>query len=797
MLRLRDYRSHAKGLPDLLPYAALVAPGVVLCKDGSLLAAWEFRGQDTASSTPDELAFVSAQVNAAVKILGSGWMLHVDALRTRERAYSRPDESHFPDPVTAMIDAERRTFFKGDVCHSTRTVFTVCWKPSLVEGKLAQVATSGQAERNHLDKSVESFGHSLRAIEDALAAVLRLERLAEYEQNEATFSALLSHLQHCLTGEEQPVRVPATPMYLDALLGGEDLFGGLAPRLGNRHLAVLGIDGLPQESWPGMLAALDSLPLPYRFSTRFLCLDQLDATREISVYRKAWQQQVFRFFDQFFNNPNARANVDAARMAEDADEALVEVQGGFVGAGFLTSTIILMHEDAETLMDWARELRRAVQVLGFGCRLETINALEAWLGSHPGNSFANLRRPLVNTLNLADMLPLASTWTGDEHCPCPFYPPASPPLMVCTTDGATPFRFHLHHGDIGHTLIFGPTGSGKSTLLALLAAQFRRYRDATIVAFDKGMSLYPLCLAAGGSHYRIGADALAFAPLQHIDDASSEQAWAEEWVATLAELQGLTVLPGHRVAIRTAMDALRANPRRMRSLSDFFHVVQDAELRQALKHYTAAGALGHLLDASEDDLTVADFMIFEVEELMQLGDKNLIPVLTYLFHRIERALQGQPALLMLDEAWVMLGHPVFREKLREWLKVMRKANCAVVLATQSLSDSARSGILDVLVESCPTKIFLPNATARQDGQRELYTGMGLNARQLDIIASATPKRDYYMTTPAGRRLIQLALGKKALAFVGASDKVSLARIRELHNLHGSKWTHYWLKERGI
>lgn len=311
------------------------------------------------------------------------------------------------------------------------------------------------------------------------------------------------------------------------------------------------------------------------------------------------------------------------------------------------------------------------------------------------------------------------------------------------------------------------------------------------------MSLYPPCLAAGGSHYRIGADALAFAPLQHIDDASSEQTWAEEWVATLAELQGLTVLPGHRVAIRTAMDALRANPRRMRSLSDFFHVVQDAELRQALKHYTAAGALGHLLDASEDDLALSNFMVFEVEELMQLGDRNLIPVLTYLFHRIERALHGQPTLLLLDEAWIMLGHPVFREKLREWLKVMRKANCAVVLATQSLSDAARSGILDVLVESCPTKIFLPNATARQDGQRELYAGMGLNARQLDIIASATPKRDYYMTTPAGRRLIQLALGKKALAFAGASDKASLARIQELQERHGQNWVNLWMQERGV
>ena len=127
---------------------------------------------------------------------------------------------------------------------------------------------------------------------------------------------------------------------------------------------------------------------------------------------------------------------------------------------------------------------------------------------------------------------------------------------------------------------------------------------------------------------------------------------------------------------------------------------------------------------------------------------------------------------------------------------MRKANCAVILATQSLSDAKNSGILDVLTESCPTKIFLANLTARQDAQAELYAGMGLNARQVEIIATATPKRDYYVVTPVGRRKVQLALGPVALAFVGASDKESLARIRELSAEYGpDNWQEHWLTER--
>jgi len=118
------------------------------------------------------------------------------------------------------------------------------------------------------------------------------------------------------------------------------------------------------------------------------------------------------------------------------------------------------------------------------------------------------------------------------------------------------------------------------------------------------------------------------------------------------------------------------------------------------------------------------------------------------------------------------------------------------LATQSLSDAVRSGIMDVLVESCPTKILLPNLTARQDGQRQLYAGMGLNVRQIEIVATATPKRDYYMISPSGRRLIQLALQKKTLAFVGVSDKDSMSRIKELCSLHGQDWPWFWLQEKG-
>ncbi len=182
---------------------------------------------------------------------------------------------------------------------------------------------------------------------------------------------------------------------------------------------------------------------------------------------------------------------------------------------------------------------------------------------------------------------------------------------------------------------------------------------------------------------------------------------------------------------------------------------------------------------------------------MNLGEKYALPVLLYLFRRVERSLKGQPAAIILDEAWLMLGHKVFREKIRVWLKTLAKANCMVILATQNISDAANSGILDVIVESTATKIFLPNIYARDEDTAALYRRMGLNNRQIEILASAIPKKQYYFVSEQGRRLYELALGPLALAFMGATDKESIAAIKALEAKHGDRWVHEWLSARGL
>lgn len=815
MFSLKRFRDPAPAFADLLNFAAMVDEGIILNKDGSLMAGWFYKGEDLGSSTETELESASARLNAALARLGSGWMTHHEAIRLEAKEYPPPESSHFPDEVSGWIDAERREQFQREEAHyeSTYALVVTYLPPLSGTQKLAAYMyddSARQPSRRQGGRVLESFKRQIAELEDALSVVLWTRRMMATRYldewgGEHVNEELLQFINYTITGENHPVNLPGCPMYLDAVLGGRELWTGVTPKIGDKFISVVAVDGFPLESAPAILAALDKLPICYRWSTRFIYLDAEEAKTHLGRYRRKWQQKTRGFVDQVMRTNRSGFDQDALAMVGETESALGEASSQLVTFGYFTAVVVLMSEERGTLDGSAREVRRALQNLGFGCRVETVNTMEAWLGSIPGHGVPNVRRPMLHTMHLADLLPTASVWPGHDHCPCPFYPPGSPPLLHAATEGSTPFRLNLHVGDLGHTLVFGPTGSGKSTLLGLIVAQFLRYDGATIFAFDKGNSLFALTHACGGQHYEIGGDRAdsEFFPLQQMD-TDADQAWAEEWIETCVQIQlgEGRVTPLHRNAIHAAMRLQRDAPATARTLTNFVTNLQHPDLKQALEYYTISGPAGDLLDQDHESLKSGRLQTYEIEELMNRGDKLLIPVLLYLFHRIERELKGQPALLLLDEAWLMLGHPVFRAKIREWLKTLRKANCAVLLATQSLSDAARSGILDVLMESCPTKILLPNEEALKgddsgNGPRQLYELMGLNARQIEIIATAIPKRQYYYVSPEGRRLIEFNLGPVALAFVGASSKSDIARMRELSHTAGDGWPARWLAMRGV
>jgi type IV secretion system protein VirB4 len=812
--KLAKHRSKNASVADFLNYAAVVDDGVIVGKNGSFMAAWIYQGDDNASSTDQQREAISFRINQALSGLGNGWMVHVDAVRKPAPSYSPEGQSKFPDVITAAIDEERRQLFEGlSTMYEGHFVITVTYfPPMLAQRKFVELMfddeekpLDSKTKTKHL---IEHFKRECNNIESRLSSAIKLTRLKGRKiTNEdgatVTHDDFLSWLQFCITGLNHPIQLPANPMYLDCYLGGQEFHSGTISKIGRQFIQVVAIEGFPLESTPGMLTALAELPITYRWSSRFIFMDAHEAIKQLDEFRKKWRQKIRGIFDQILNTSTGPIDEDAVSMVADAQSAIAEVNSGLIAQGYYTSVVVLMDEDRNKLEAAARSVEKLINSLGFAARVETVNTTDAFLGSLPGHGVENVRRPLMTTMNLADLLPTSTIWTGENKAPCPLYPINTPALMHCVTHGATPFRLNLHQGDIGHSFIFGPTGAGKSTHLGIIAAQLRRYKGMEIFAFDKGMSMYPLAAAINaktngqtGKHFTVAADdeQLAFCPLQFLE-TKSDRAWAMEWIDTILALNGIETTPGQRNEIGSAIVSMHQSGGH--TLSEFSLTIQDESIREALRQYTVDGSMGHLLDSEQDGLSLSDFTVFEIEDLMNLGDKYALPVLLYLFRRIERALHGQPAAIILDEAWIMLGHPVFRAKIREWLKVLRKANCLVLMATQSLTDAANSGILDVIVESTATKIFLPNIYSRDEDTAALYKRMGLNTRQIEILATAIPKRQYYYVSASGRRLYELALGKLALAFVGASDKESIASIQNLIAKHGNHWVEEWLTLKGL
>ena len=795
MFSLREYRHKADRLADFLPWAALVAPGVVLNKDGSFQRSARFRGPDLDSATPAELVAVTARLNSALRRLGSGWAIFVEAVRRPALDYP---QCEFPDPASALVERERAAQFAEEGAHfESRYYFTLLWMPPAEDAARAESwFYEGRSEKGVNPREL------LAGFVDRTDRLLRLFESFFPEIGWLDDGESLTYLHSCISTRTQRVRVPETPMHLDALLADEPLTGGLEPRLGAAHLRMLSVVGFPSATVPGLLDELNTLGFAYRWSTRAIMLDKADATKLLAKIRRQWfakRKSVAAILKEVMTNEaSVLVDSDAANKAEDADLALQELGADHVGMALVTATVTVWDEDAALAAEKLRQVEKVIQGRDFTCVAEGMNGLEAWLGSLPGHVYANVRQPPVATLNLVHMLPISAVWAGLERDPHW----DAPPLFYARTEGTTPFRFALHVGDVGHTLAVGPTGAGKSVLLAFMAMQFRRYPGARIVAFDFGGSIRAAALACGGDWQDLGAslaadgeESVLLQPLAGIDDPAT-RAWAAGWLQAMLASEGVVLDPATKEQLWSALGSLASAPVSERTLTGLAVLLQSQPLKQALAPYCLGGPFGRLLDAESERLGVSDFQAFETEGLT--GSAAAPAVLSYLFHRIEARLDGAPTLIIIDEGWLVLDSPGFAAQLREWLKTLRKKNASVIFATQSLADIEGSAIAPAIIESCPTWVFLPNERAHEPQILSIYRRFGLNDRQIEIVSRATPKREYYCQSARGNRLFDLGLGEVALAFTAASSKAdqrAIARILEEAGRGG--FAAGWLAHRGL
>jgi type IV secretory pathway VirB4 component len=510
-------------------------------------------------------------------------------------------------------------------------------------------------------------------------------------------------------------------MHLDAVLADEPLTDGLEPMLGDAHLRVLTVVGFPTATTPGLLDELNRLAFPYRWCTRAIMLDKTDATKLVTKIRRQWsakRKSIAAILKEVMTNEaSALLDTDAHNKAMDADAALQELGSDVIGEAYVTATVTVWDKDPRLTDEKLRLVEKVIQGRDFTCMAETVNAIEAWLGSLPGHAYANVRQPPVSTLNLAHMIPLPAVWAG-------------PPR--------------------GHDL--------------------------------------------GGALSEDAAETVALQPLARIDNAA-ERGWAAEWIAAILAREKIGVTPEAKDHLWSALSSLASAPAAERTLTGLSVLLQSQALKRDLQSYCLGGPFGRLLDAEAERLGESSVQAFETEGLIGTGAAPA--VLAYLFHRIEGRLDGRPTLLIVDEGWLALDDEGFAGQLREWLKTLRKKNASVIFATQSLSDIDGSAIAPAIIESCPTRLFLSNERAIEPQITAIYRRFGLNDRQIEILARATPKRDYYCQSRRGNRQFELGLGAVALAFTAASSKSDQAAIQRLLAEHGRDgFAPAWLRLRG-
>jgi len=791
MLNLKEYSDTPRLLADYLPWACLVAPGVVLNKDGSFQKTFRYRGPDLESCTEDQLVAVTARVNNVLRRFGSGWAMFFEAQREEDHEYPH---SEFPDAASWLVDQERALSSDEAGAQFVSNYFlTLLWLPpadSTGRAEQALITRANDEEAGTWRERLETFEQQAARTYDLLGACLA--EIAPLSDDET-----LTYLHSTISTKRHRVSTPELPVFLDAVLADEPFSGGLEPMIGEAHLRTLTILGFPASTLPGILDELNRQGFAYRWTTRFIAMDKAEAEKLLSKKRRHWFAKrksvstVLR--ETMFNEQAALVDNDADNKAVDADQALQELGSDLVSYGYVTTTITVSDSDRHLVEEHLRIAERIINGRGFTVICETLNAVDAWLGTLPGHVYANVRQPILHTLNLAHMIPISAVWAGDEknrHLD-------APALIQAQTNGSTPFRLNLHVGDVGHTLVVGPTGAGKSVLLSLMAMQWRRYQGAQVFVFDKGRSARAAMLAMSGTHIDLGgAERPDLQPLKRLDQETTLN-FAADWLTGLVRREGLELSPEHRSAIWDSLQSLKSAPEPERTLTGLCLLLQDDEVKSALLPYTLEGPYGRLLDGDRDSLELTDTCCFEMETLMAMP-AAAEAVLTYLFHRLETRFDGSPTLLVLDEAWLFLDDPVFAARIREWLKTLRKKNVSVVFATQSLADISNSSIAPALIESCPTRIFLPNDRANEPQSAEAYGRFGLNERQIELIAQATPKREYYYQSPLGCRVFQLGLGPIGLAFCGASsaDAQNLIDLTEAE-CEPREFAENWLHANGL
>jgi len=555
-------------------------------------------------------------------------------------------------------------------------------------------------------------------------------------------------------------------------------------RLDDFYVKVLTLKEPSAQSFPLIFERLLEVQANYHVVTEWKKEDSGTMRRTIQAKRRHFHNTKHSFFSQVNLNDAPAQDV----LADDSKESQVrelgesikeiELKGNYFGNFSLT--VVIYDRDLAKLERACAEFYKVFSVHDAQLYEEKYNLLNSFLATVPGNYVFNLRSVYLLNSNYADYSFLFTLHCGEHqnrHLHQEY-------LAVLETNHHTPYFLNLHHRDVAHTMILGRTGAGKSFLLNFLITNLQKYDPWTFV-FDLGGSFESLTQLFGGSYVKVGINSPDF----RINPFSLPPTKENLDFLTLfvkALLQGSSAVeldPAEERDLYQQIENLYSVDPPLRTLGVLSNTLGH-RIADRLAKWTRGGQFGFLFDNSEDTISFSRFQCFDFQKMSQYPEL-LEPLLFYILHRANSVISDREIstvfkAFFIDEAWVFLKNPSIQRYIVEALKTWRKANAAMILSTQSLDELRRSEVLDVIIESCPTKIFLANP----DMDRDLYRRQfHLNENEVDLISTLIPKQQFLIKTPELAKVANLTVDRTSY-WLYTNDPFDNRKRKEAFEAHG-------------
>ncbi|MGB2621084.1 MAG: type IV secretion system DNA-binding domain-containing protein [Candidatus Acidiferrum sp.] len=555
-------------------------------------------------------------------------------------------------------------------------------------------------------------------------------------------------------------------------------------RLDDYYVRVLTLKEPSAQSFPLIFKRLLEVQANYYVVTEWKKEDAGKTRRIIQAKRRHFHNTKRSFISQVNLNDAAPQDV----LLDDSKESQVrelgesikeiELHGNYFGQFSLT--VVIYDLDLAKVDRACAEFYKVFSVHDAQLYEEKYNLLNAFLAAVPGNHVFNLRYLYLLNTNYADFSFLFTLHCGDprnRHLRQEY-------LAVLETNHHTPYFLNLHYRDVAHTMILGRTGAGKSFLLNFLITNLQKYAPHTFI-FDLGGSFESLARLFGGSYIRVGleSDDFKINPFS-LPPTKENLDFLALFLKVLLQSSGTTELsPATERDLYHQIENLYSVAPALRTLGVLANTLGH-EMSDRLARWIRGGQFGFLFDNSEDTISFSQFQCFDFQGMSQYPE-ILEPLLFYILHRANAVIADRQITqvfkaFFIDEAWVFLKNPSIQRYVVEALKTWRKHNAAMVLSTQSLDELRRSDILDVIIESCATKIFLANP----DMDRELYRRQfHLNETEVELISNLIPKQQFLIKTPELAKVANLTVDRKSY-WLYTNDPYDNRKRREAFENYG-------------